>query len=239
MTTSPAARDLVAEGQDVVEQLITADRDPVELATGVITWAHEEFGQQLCVLSSMGDEALVHLVAEVAPGMDVVFIDTGYHFPETLGTRDAYAADPRLNIINVVTRQTVAEQDDTYGPRLYDRAPDQCCALRKVEPLNRALTEYQAWMSGMRRVDAPTRADIQVVEFDAKRNKVKINPLALWDDDTLDSYVESHGVLLNPLRQLGYPSIGCQPCTRPVEEGENARAGRWAGQTKTECGLHT
>ena len=238
MATS-AAQALTAEGQRVVDESISAGQNPVELAAGVMTWAREQFGSQVCVLSSMGDEALVNLAAEVVPGLDIVFIDTGYHFPETLGTRDAYAADPRLNIINVLPRQTVAEQDETYGPQLHDREPDKCCALRKVEPLNRALANYQAWMSGMRRVDAPTRAEIQVVEFDAKRDKVKINPLALWDDDTLDSYVESHGVLLNPLRQLGYPSIGCEPCTRPVAEGESARAGRWAGQTKTECGLHT
>jgi phosphoadenosine phosphosulfate reductase len=187
----------------------------------------------------MGDEALVYLASAVIPGVKVVFIDTGYHFAETIGTRDAIAATLDITLISITPKQTVAEQDEQYGVKLYERDPNECCALRKVEPLNRALADFAAWVSGMRRDDAVTRATIDIIEYDAKRDKVKLNPLALWSQDTLNTYASTHGVLLNPLRQAGYASIGCEPCTRPVAAGEDARAGRWAGNNKTECGLHT
>jgi phosphoadenosine phosphosulfate reductase len=167
-----------------------------------------------------------------------VFLDTGYHFAETIGTRDAVAAAYPVRLLNVTPRQSVAEQDAQYGPRLHDRNPDLCCALRKVEPLERALEPFAAWMTGLRRADSPTRAGTPVVEWDAKRSMVKVNPLAAWTDEDLAAYTEQHGVLVNPLLQLGYPSIGCAPCTRAVAPGEDPRAGRWAGFGKTECGLH-
>ena len=211
----------------------------VELARQALVWAHETFGEHLTVASSMGDEVLVHLVGTTIPGADVFFLDTGYHFVETLGTRDAYEAMLPLRIRTILPLLTVPQQDDKYGARLHDRDPNSCCAMRKVEPLNRALETHQAWVTGMRRVDAPTRTDIGAVGWDDKRSMVKLNPIAGWSDDDVDRYVVEHGVFLNPLRQEGYASIGCAPCTRPVAEGEDARAGRWAGQDKTECGLHT
>jgi phosphoadenosine phosphosulfate reductase len=134
---------------------------------------------------------------------------------------------------------TVAEQTAQYGEDLFGTDPDTCCALRKVEPLERGLSPYAAWVTGMRREDAPTRSDIPLVGWDAKRDKVKLNPLAAWTQDDLDTYISTHGVLLNPLRQDGYASIGCAPCTRRVAPGEDPRAGRWSGLSKTECGLHT
>jgi len=204
----------------------------------VLRWADAEFGDRLCVASSMGDAVLPHLASRVRPGIPVVFLDTGYHFAETIGTRDAVAATLPVTVLTITPRQTVAEQDAEYGPRLHDRDPDRCCALRKVEPLRRALAPYTAWAAGLRRDESDTRRDTPVVEWDARRGMVKVHPLACWTQDDVDAYVAEHGVLVNPLRWDGYPSIGCAPCTRRVAEGEDARAGRWAGTAKTECGLH-
>jgi phosphoadenosine phosphosulfate reductase len=178
-------------------------------------------------------------VSRIRADVPVVFLDTGYHFAETIGTRDAAAATYPIKLLNVTPAQSVAEQDAQYGPRLHDRNPDLCCALRKVEPLARALEPFAAWMTGLRRAESATRAGVRVVEWDAKRAMVKVNPLAAWTDADMTGYAEEHGVLVNPLLQLGYPSIGCAPCTRAVAPGEDARAGRWAGLGKTECGLHT
>jgi phosphoadenosine phosphosulfate reductase len=208
-------------------------------AEDVVRWAVEEFGDGLCLASSMQDAVLAHLASRIRPGIPVVFLDTGYHFAETIGTRDAVEAAYPVQLINVTPVRTVAEQDAEHGPRLYERDPDRCCALRKVEPLHRALEPYRAWMTGIRRQDAAAREAVPVVEWDAKRAMVKVNPLVAWTDDDVAGYVEEHGVLVNPLVQLGYLSIGCAPCTRAVAPGEDPRAGRWAGFAKTECGLHT
>lgn len=209
----------------------------VELSREVLRWARDTFGDEATVASSMGDEVLVELIAQTTPELDVFFLDTGFHFPETIATRDHYAGRVRLRTI--LPLLTVAEQNAEHGERLFDRDPDRCCAIRKVEPLNRALTGRTAWVTGMRRVDAPTRTDITLVGWDDKRGMVKINPIAAWDDDDVERFAFEEDVFLNPLREQGYPSIGCQPCTRRVAPGEDPRAGRWAGKNKTECGLHT
>ncbi|WP_051681582.1 phosphoadenylyl-sulfate reductase [Cellulomonas sp. HZM] len=205
----------------------------------ILAWAARTFGQDVVVASSMGDEILVHMAAKAAPGIDVVFLDTGYHFAETLGTRDYYAEFTDVTLRTILPLATVEQQDAEHGPRLHDRDPNLCCALRKVEPLERALAPYTAWVTGMRREDAPTRTDISVVGWDDKRHMVKLNPLAAWTQEQVDEYVEAEHVVLNPLRQVGYTSIGCAPCTRAVAPGEDPRAGRWSGTSKTECGLHT
>jgi phosphoadenosine phosphosulfate reductase len=205
----------------------------------IVEWAHATFGTDLVVASSMADTHLVHLASTAAPGIDVAFLDTGYHFAETIGTRDAVAEVYQVRLLNITPLQTVAEQDAEYGPRLHERDPDRCCAMRKVEPLERALKPYTAWINGMRREESPTRADIPVVGYDAKRDMVKISPLAAWTQDDLDAYIADHGVLTNPLFLEGYTSIGCEPCTRKPLPGEDPRAGRWAGNAKTECGLHS
>ncbi|KSW15641.1 phosphoadenylyl-sulfate reductase [Cellulomonas sp. B6] len=205
----------------------------------VLRWGRATFGEDLVLASSMGDEVLVDLAAKAVPGIDVIFLDTGYHFAETIGTRDYYADFTDVRLRTVLPLRTVAEQDAEHGPRLHERDPDLCCALRKVEPLERGLAPYAAWVTGMRREDAPTRTDLTVVGWDARRGKVKLNPLAAWTADDVDAYVVEHHVVLNPLRELGYTSIGCAPCTRAVAPGEDPRAGRWAGRNKTECGLHT
>ncbi|MEV5682445.1 phosphoadenylyl-sulfate reductase [Streptomyces sp. NPDC052164] len=207
-------------------------------ASDILKWATDTFGTRFCVTSSMEDAVVAHLASRVLPGVDVVFLDTGYHFPETIGTRDAVQAVMDVNVITLTPRQSVAEQDAEHGPKLHDRNPDLCCALRKVEPLEDGLRSYTAWATGLRRDESPTRANTPVVGWDEKRRKVKVSPIARWTQDDVDAYVAEHGVLTNPLLMDGYASVGCEPCTRRVLEGEDARAGRWAGRGKTECGLH-
>ena len=233
-----------AQAEDLKQQYLKtlaeqAGRDLEESsAEDILRWAVENFGPRFCVTSSMEDAVVAHLASRVAPGVDVVFLDTGYHFPETIGTRDAVAAVMDVNVITLTPRQSVAEQDAQYGPKLHDRDPDLCCALRKVKPLEEGLTRYDAWATGLRRDESPTRAGTPVVSWDEKRQKVKISPIARWSQEDVAAYVATHGVLTNPLLMDGYASVGCAPCTRRVLEGEDARAGRWAGRAKTECGLH-
>ncbi len=207
-------------------------------AQEILGWAVATFADGLAVASSMGDGLLAHLAAGVHPGIEVLFLDTGYHFPETIGTRDAVAATYGATVRTVLPLLTVAEQDRVHGPDLWQRDPTACCAMRKVEPLERALAPYLAWASGVRRDEAATRRDTRVVEWDARRGMVKINPLAAWTQADVDDYIEAHGILVNPLAYDGYPSIGCAPCTHRVEPGQDPRSGRWSGQSKTECGLH-
>ncbi len=207
-------------------------------AQDVLRWAVGEFGDRFVIASSMGDGLLAHLAGSVASGVDVLFLDTGYHFAETIGTRDAVAQVYDVNVRTMLPLLTVEQQEAEHGPRLYERDPNACCALRKVEPLARGLADYTAWASGIRRDEAATRRDIGVVEWDARREMVKVNPIAAWTQDDVDAYVAEHGVLVNPLAYDGYPSIGCAPCTRRVAPGEDPRSGRWAGTSKTECGLH-
>ena len=207
-------------------------------AQDVLRWAVDTFGDRFVVASSMGDGLLAHLASSVASGVDVLFLDTGYHFAETMGTRDAVAQVYDVTVRTVLPLLSVGEQDARYGARLHDRDPDACCAMRKVEPLRRGLEPYDAWASGIRRDEATTRRDVGVVEWDAKRSMVKVNPLATWTQERADAYVADHGVLVNPLAYDGYPSIGCAPCTRRVAPGEDPRSGRWSGTGKVECGLH-
>jgi phosphoadenosine phosphosulfate reductase len=204
----------------------------------ILRWAIDTFGDRFVISSSMGDGVLASLASSVASGVDVVFLDTGYHFAETIGTRDAVAHVYDVNVRTVLPLLTVQQQDAEHGPELWRRDPDRCCAMRKVEPLNRALADYDAYASGIRRDESPTRAGTAVVEWDAKRGKVKVNPIAAWTQEQVDAYIVDNGVLVNPLAEDGYPSIGCAPCTFRVAPGEDPRSGRWKGSQKTECGLH-
>ena len=207
-------------------------------AEDIIEWAVATFGDRFCITSSMADAVLADIAARVSPGIDVVFLDTGYHFAETLGTADAVAATMNVNLIPITPVQTVAEQDAEYGPELYRRDPDLCCSLRKVQPLNTLLRDYDAWATGVRRAETHNRAIAPVVGWDARKGKVKVSPLARWSDDDVEKYVAEHNVLVNPLVYDGYPSIGCATCTLRVAPGDDPRSGRWAGTTKTECGIH-
>ncbi len=227
------AEELHALADDAAARF--ADADPAE----VLGWAGETFGDALTVACSMaGDTVLPHLVSQHVPGVDVLFLDTGYHFAETIGTRNEVATTLDVHVVDVLPDLTVAEQDATYGARLFERDPTACCAMRKVAPLNRELAGYEAWVTGIRREDNELRAHAGIVEWDHTHHMVKINPIAPWSFDDLIDYAAAHGVPINPLLTDGYPSIGCEPCTRRVEPGEDPRAGRWAGLAKTECGIH-
>ena len=204
----------------------------------IIEWAVATFGERFAITSSMGDAVLAHIASKVAPGIDVVFLDTGYHFAETIGTADAVGATMPVNLITITPVQTVAEQDAEHGKDLFARDPDRCCALRKVAPLQDALAKYDAWATGLRRAETHNRITAPVVGWDEKKQKVKVSPLARWTDEQVEQYIAENGVLVNPLVYDGYPSIGCWPCTQRVAPGEDPRSGRWAGTNKTECGIH-
>ncbi|GFG84470.1 phosphoadenylyl-sulfate reductase [Mycolicibacter algericus] len=217
-------------------------------ATELLEWTEANFGGvngprggatcNYVVASNMADAVLVDLAAKVRAGVPVLFLDTGYHFAETIGTRDAVEAMYDIQLVNVTPEQTVAEQDAGHGKDLFASNPALCCRLRKVEPLARTLGGYSAWVTGLRRVEAPTRANAPLVSFDEQFGLVKINPIAAWSDAEMDAYIAEHNVLVNPLVDEGYPSIGCAPCTVKPAAGADPRSGRWAGSAKTECGLH-
>lgn len=205
----------------------------------VLDWVARHFATaEAAVACSMADAVLPHLVSATLPGIDVLFLDTGYHFAETLATREDVARRLDVNIVDVRPEQSVAGQDETEGKDLFAIDPARCCALRKVDPLNRALAGYRLWFTGVRRDEAPTRTNTPLIDFDEAHSLVKINPLARWSFEELNDYSTVHQLPRNLLLDRGYPSIGCQPCTRQVAPGEDPRAGRWSGHTKTECGIH-
>lgn len=222
----------------VVAERSAAELGPDATAPELLVWAAETFGGGLIVASNMQDTVLVDLAARARPGVDVLFLETGYHFAETIGTRDAVASVYDVTIVDATAEHTVAEQDSLLGKDLFAREPDRCCALRKVAPLQNTLARYDAWVTGVRRVEAPTRADTPLVTFDEKFGLVKINPIAAWSDEDMDAYIAEHAILVNPLVGAGYLSIGCAPCTAKPAPGADPRSGRWAGTAKVECGLH-
>ena len=236
-TTSPPARRSTDELRALAVQG-ARELGPHATADDVAAWAARTFPGTLAVACSMADAVLPAVVANRAPGVDVLFLDTGYHFAETYGTRDQVAHELDVTVVDVTPTLTVAEQDAEYGPRLHERDPAACCRMRKVEPLRAALSGYEAWVTGIRRDEGPTRADTPLVTFDEQFGLVKLNPLAAWTFDEVVDYANDHRVPVNLLLSDGYPSIGCEPCTRRVEPGSDLRAGRWAGFAKTECGLH-
>jgi phosphoadenosine phosphosulfate reductase len=198
-------------------------------ATTIVQWALDTFGDRIAVTASMADAALVHLVSSLAPGVDVLFADTGYHFPETLATA---AAVSRKYPVELKVVSAALPLDD-----LWRSDPDACCARRKTGPIDEAILGYDAWLSGLRRDESHTRADTPIVSR-GRNGRIRIYPLARWTDADVAEYIARNDVIVNPLLAQGYPSIGCAPCTRRVDTGEHARAGRWSGLAKTECGLH-
>jgi phosphoadenosine phosphosulfate reductase len=243
--STQAARDFkgthtAGRTPEELRELVSHVGAELELAPAevIIEWAVATFGDRFAITSSMGDAVLAHLASTVAPGIDVVFLDTGYHFVETIGTRDAVEATLPVNLRTISPAQTVAEQDAEHGKDLYKTDPDLCCALRKVKPLADTLSEYDAWATGLRRAETHNRVIAPVVGWDARKGKVKVSPLARWSDEQVEQYILDNGVLVNPLVHDGYPSIGCWPCTRRVAPGDDPRSGRWAGTSKTECGIH-
>jgi phosphoadenosine phosphosulfate reductase len=243
MSNTEVADERASQVTDATELRVIAERGAAELgpdasASELLEWTEETFGSDYIVASNMQDGVLVQLAATVRPGVDVLFLDTGYHFAETYGTRDAVAAAYGVNVVNVTPETTVEQQDRLLGANLFARDANECCRLRKVVPLQRTLSGYRAWVTGIRRVESPTRANAPLIAFDEGFGLVKINPIAAWSDDDMARYIETHAILVNPLVDEGYPSIGCAPCTRKPEPGSDPRSGRWAGLSKTECGLH-
>jgi phosphoadenosine phosphosulfate reductase len=211
-------------------------------AAEILEWAVRNV-PRFAVSSSFGADSavLLHLVARVESAVPVLFLETGFHFPETLRFRRELVA--RLGLTDVRDLRpalTVGQQAREHGGGLYVRDADACCQIRKVEPLNAALREFDGWASGVRRDQTPERADTPVVQTVVRegRELVKVSPLARWTAADVDEYLAAHDLPRHPLADAGYPSIGCAPCTRPVAAGEDARAGRWAGSAKTECGIH-
>jgi phosphoadenosine phosphosulfate reductase len=204
----------------------------------IIEWAVATFGERFAITSSMADAVLAHVASRVAPGVDVVFLDTGYHFVETLALRDAVAATYPVRVLTIKPGQTVEEQDAEHGPKLHDRNPDMCCFMRKVTPLNAVLGLYDGWVTGLRRSETAARKAATAIEWDERRQIMKVNPIVAWSDDEVDAYIEERKVLVNLLKMDGYGSIGCAPCTARTVEGHDPREGRWAGSGKNECGIH-
>ena len=198
-------------------------------ASKIIAWAVESFGPHLAMTASMTDAVLIDLATKVDPGIEVVFIDTGYHFPQTLATVEEVRRHYGLNL----RMMTVARQSE----ELWLADPENCCSAVKVGQLDRALAGKDAWMSGLRRQESTGRSAAPIISRDL-RGLVKLNPIATWTDRDVDDYIAQHDIIVNPLTKQGYPSIGCMPCTTPVAEGEDPRSGRWRNSDKSECGLH-
>nr|WP_155608398.1 phosphoadenylyl-sulfate reductase [Paenibacillus timonensis] len=223
------------------EQLIAAKADEFESSTPqeIIAWAVETF-PNITFACSFGaeDVVLVDMLQQISPSTDIFYLDTDFHFKETYETRDAIAAKYGLEFVRVSPKLTPEEQAVQYGEELWKSDPNACCNVRKVEPLTRVLGRYEAWITGIRRDQAPTRANAKKIEYDAKFGLVKFNPIAHWTSDDVWNYIREHELIYNPLHDRNYPSIGCEYCTRQVMPGEDPRAGRWSGTEKTECGLH-
>lgn len=201
-------------------------------AASVVRWAAQLFGEGAVLTSSFEDPVMVHLIAQHAPQIPVVFLDTQYHFAETLWY--AHTLQELLGFdLRIVGPREDVEPDDQWRTDV-----EGCCQRRKVEPLERTLKDKAAWITGVRRADSATRANLPVVFNDVIRDVVKINPIVAWSDEMVSAYINEHDLPVNPLTERGYPSVGCWPCTTPVRPGEDPRSGRWAGSEKTECGLH-
>jgi len=210
-------------------------------AEDVLRWAAAEFGERLCLTCSWQRQSsvLVHMASELALDVAVIELDTQILFRETYETRDRLVDRYGLTLTSVPPRYTLAEQAVAEGPNLWESNPDRCCHVRKVEPLLTALDPYDAWITGIRREQSPSRAGAKRVEWSERYGVWKIQPLVDWDAKRVQAYLHVNEIPYNPLHDAGYPSIGCIPCTRPVLEGQEERAGRWAGSDKLECGIHT
>lgn len=233
-----ALMDAKADVRSVVEEAAHAfeEKEPQD----ILAWALEAFHPDIALACSFGaeDVALVDMMSRIKPGARVFYLDTDLFFPETYDVRDRLLERYQIEVVRYASPLSLEEQEGKYGAELWRRDPDLCCRLRKVEPLKEALTGLKAWITGIRREQAPTRANARVVEWDAKFGLVKVNPLARWKWSQVWDYIVKNKVPYNVLHDRGYPSIGCAPCTRPVQPGEDLRAGRWSGFAKTECGLH-
>jgi phosphoadenosine phosphosulfate reductase len=206
----------------------------------VLRWASAEFGENFAVVTSFQPTGIVtlHMLQDIAPQTPILTLDTGLLFDETYALMDEIEARFDLHIQRIQPVQTVDEQAQEHGDALWERDANQCCYLRKVLPLKNALKGYSAWATGLRRDQSPLRAKVPIVSWDKQHELVKIAPFATWTEDMIWLYMNTYDLPYNKLHDQGYPSIGCWPCTNPVQEGQDTRAGRWAGTRKTECGIH-
>jgi phosphoadenosine phosphosulfate reductase len=206
----------------------------------ILEWAVERFAPRLVMTSNFGAEGVVVIdkLARIAPQTPVIYLDTGFQFAETDRLKERIRERYRINIVEQSAELSVVEQNQLYGARLYERDPDMCCRIRKIEPLRRALAGYDGWIAALRRDQSPTRANIRVVEWNARHELVKIHPLAAWTRRDVWDYIIRHKLPYHPLYDDGYASIGCEPCTQRVAAGAHERSGRWGGQGKLECGIH-
>lgn len=224
------------------EALIAKQAVELENATPeeIIRYAVETF-PNITFACSFGaeDVVLVDMLQKISPKTDIFYLDTDFHFKETYETRDRMAERyPGIPFVEVKPEITPEEQAAQYGDELWKTDANKCCDIRKVQPLTKILSKYEAWITGIRRDQAPTRANAKKIEYDVKFGLVKFNPIASWTSEDVWNYIRENNVIYNPLHDNNYPSIGCEYCTRQVMPGEDPRAGRWAGQEKTECGLH-
>jgi len=206
----------------------------------VLRWATSTFGEKLAVVTSFGPTGIVtlHMLHSIAPQTTVLTLDTGLLFPETYRLIDEIEERFRLNLIRVRPQLSVKEQASQHGDALWERDPDSCCMMRKTVPLGEALDGYAAWIAGVRRDQSSQRASTPIIAHEPRYGRVKINPLATWDEDMVWTYIRTHDLPYNKLHDQGYPSIGCLTCTKAVTVNEYTREGRWAGRGKTECGIH-
>ncbi|RXJ02028.1 phosphoadenylyl-sulfate reductase [Anaerobacillus alkaliphilus] len=229
--------------QNILDEEITtlnldlAKKDAID----VLKWAYHQYQDDIVYACSFGIEGivLIDLISKVKNDASIVFLDTGLHFKQTYELIEKVKTKyPKLNIQLIKPEVTVTEQNELYGNELWKSAPDQCCKIRKLKPLETELNKYQAWISGLRREQSVTRANVQFVNKDKRFQSIKVCPLIHWTSEEIWLYVKLHKLPYNDLHDQGYPSIGCENCTLPVAEGEDSRKGRWANTTKTECGLH-
>ena len=234
--TEPLSADVAAQNAQLVDDW--ADKLYNASAQEILEWAHEYAPGKLAVTLSMENTVLAELAKDFLPNADFLFLDTEYHFDETLEVADKVEKRyPDQKLVRAKAILSREEQDRFYGRALYRTNPTACCRMRKVEPLAVHLSPYAGWVTGLRRADGPTRAEAPALSLDAT-GRLKISPLVTWSLEDTDSYIDRKELIIHPLTKQGYPSIGCATCTLPVAEGEDPRAGRWAFSSKTECGLH-
>ncbi|MEX0773254.1 MAG: phosphoadenylyl-sulfate reductase [Balneolales bacterium] len=200
----------------------------------------EQYGKEMVIGTGFGASGavLMHKLYHLELPVTVFYLDTNLLFRQTYELRDDYAEKYKINFERVETDLSVDKQAEKYGEKLWNKSPDQCCHIRKVLPLKHYLTDKQVWVTGVRRDQSASRKNTAVFEWDKQNEVIKINPLASWDADDIWSYIKFYDLPYNPLHDHGYPSIGCQPCTKPTTDSDNERSGRWSGQEKTECGIH-
>ena len=234
--TEPLSADVAAENAQLVDDW--ADKLYNASAQEILEWTHEHAPGKIAVTLSMENTVLAELAKDFLPEADFLFLDTEYHFDETLEVADKVEQRyPDQKLVRAKAILSREEQDRVYGRALYRTNPTACCRMRKVEPLAVHLSPYAGWVTGLRRADGPTRAEAPALSLDAT-GRLKISPLVTWSLEDTDGYIDRKELIIHPLTKQGYPSIGCATCTLPVAEGEDPRAGRWAFSSKTECGLH-